>query len=161
MKRLTDIKTKRIAIKLRPSAEKQVKKGHPWVFSDSLVKGDLDGNAGDVAVIFDSKSNKFLACGLYDPYSPIRIKILQHHVAKEINYDWFYDRIKTARNLRLKHFDKETTSLRLVFGENDGLPGLIVDQYENVLVVKLYSLIWAPYLDFVLQCLIELSNCFL
>ena len=159
MKRLPDIKTKRIAIKLRPSAEKQVKKGHPWIFSDSIVKGDIDGNAGDIAVIFDSKSNKFLACGLYDPDSPIRIKILQHHVAKEINYDWFYDRIKTARNLRVKHFDKETTSLRLVFGENDGLPGLIVDQYENVLVVKLYSLIWAPYLNFVLQCLVELSDC--
>ena len=50
----------RLAIKLKPSAERMVKKSHPWIFADSIIKQSSSGKAGDVAVVFDTKTNKFL-----------------------------------------------------------------------------------------------------
>jgi 23S rRNA (cytosine1962-C5)-methyltransferase len=159
MNLISPIKTKRIAVKLKPSAERMTKKGHPWVFSDSIVKQNAKGNYGDLAIVFDSKTNKFLSCGLYDPGSPIRIKMLQFHESKEINQDWFSEKIAKAKGLRESLIGSETTSYRLIFGENDGLPGVIADVYGDVMVLKLYSLIWAPYLNVLARLLIEACSC--
>jgi len=159
MNLISPIKTKRIAVKLKPSAERMTKKGHPWVFSDSIIKQNEKGNCGDIVVVFNSKTNKFLACGLYDPKSSIRIKMLQFHVSKEINQEWFREKIAKAKCLREPLISSETTSYRLIFGENDGLPGVIADVYDDVMVLKLYSLIWAPYLNLLARLLIESCDC--
>ncbi len=149
----------RIAIKLKPTAERKVKKRHPWVFEGSITKQSGEGEAGDLAIIFDSKKNKFLACGLYDPDSPIRIKLLQYHQSANIDSDWFFQKITAAFDLRKPLLFTETNSYRLIYGENDGLPGMIADVYKNVLVLKLYSAIWFPYLKLFLPHLVELSHC--
>ncbi len=148
----------RLAIKLKPAAERMVKKGHPWVFSDSIIKQNAEGEAGDLAIIFDSKKNKFLACGFYDPHSPIRIKILQFHKSATIDSDWFKAKIEKAFQLRQPLLQTDTNSYRLLFGENDGMPGFIADVYSNVLVVKLYSTIWIPYLDLIFPHLLTISK---
>ncbi len=149
----------RIAIKLKPAAERQVKKGHPWIFEGSIVKQNTKGKAGDLAIIFDSKKNKFLACGLYDPASPIRIKLLQVHQSATINSDWFLQKIQAAFEIRKPLFKKKTNSYRLIYGESDGLPALVADVYDKVLVVKLYSSIWLPYFQDILGHLLEVSGC--
>ena len=74
---LPKIETNKIAFKLTSKAEKLVKKGHPWVFDQSITKQSSEGKSGDLAILFDNRKNKFMACGFYDPHSPIRIKILQ------------------------------------------------------------------------------------
>ncbi len=153
------IATKTLAIKLRPSAEKMVKKGHPWVFADSIIKQNNKGNAGDLCIIYDSKKNNFLACGLYDPYSPIRIKLIQFKKPAKINEDWFVDTLDKAYQLRTPLLATDTNSYRLLFGENDGLPGCIADVYDTVLVIKLYSHIWLPYLNWIVAHLITISGC--
>ena len=89
-------KIDRLAIKLKPATERMVKKGHPWVFDGGITKQSAPGKAGDLAIVYDNKKNKFLACGLYDPDSPIRIKVLQVHQSATINADWFRAKIKTA-----------------------------------------------------------------
>lgn len=149
----------RIAIKLKPAAERMVKKSHPWVFEGSIIKQSNDGQAGDLAIIFDNKKNKFLACGFYDPDSPIRIKLLQFHKSANINSDWFLNKINTAFQIRKPLLETDTNSYRLIYGENDGLPGLIADVYKNVLVVKLYSAIWYPYFETILHHLVQVSQC--
>ncbi len=149
----------RLAIKLKPAAERQVKKGHPWVFEASITKQNQEGRAGDLAIIFDQKKNKFLACGLYDPHSPIRVKLLQFHQSAKIDANWLEQKIKTAASLREPLLQTDTNSYRLIYGENDGLPGLIADVYADVLVVKVYSAIWWPYWDQFLPALIAVSNC--
>ncbi len=159
MKYVEDIDIKRLAIKLRPSAEKMVKRGHPWVFEDSIVKQNIAGSAGDLAIIYDTKKNGFLACGLYDPYSPIRIKLIQFKKAAQINETWFSTKINDAFQIRKPLLETDTNSYRLLFGENDNLPGFIADVYDHVLVVKLYSHIWFPYLNWILPSLIEVSQC--
>ena len=67
----------RLAIKLTPDGERILKQQqHPWIFSESIRKINKEGEAGDIAIIFDGKSNTVLGVGLYDPDSPIRIKML-------------------------------------------------------------------------------------
>ncbi len=150
---LPKIKTQRLAIKLTLRAEKLVKQGHPWVFENSISKQSKDGKAGDLAILFDNRSDKVYAIGLYDPHSPIRIKILSNTPA-QINIDFFRLKINKAFDLRKKLLKTDTNSYRLIYGENDGFPGLIVDVYASVIVVKLYSTIWIPYLQDILPLLL-------
>ncbi|HPU40649.1 MAG TPA: hypothetical protein PLS63_13845, partial [Microthrixaceae bacterium] len=71
-----------LAVRLTPDALKHVRLGHPWVFDRGIESvrggrhGDGTGESGDVAVMFDDR-NRFVAVGLWDPGSPIRIKVLQ------------------------------------------------------------------------------------
>ncbi|MGY3794337.1 class I SAM-dependent rRNA methyltransferase [Aquimarina sp. 433] len=159
MNLIPDITIQRLAIKLKPSAEKMVRKEHPWIFENSIAKQSNKGNAGDLAIIYDNKKNKILAIGLYDPYSPIRIKLIQFKKAAQINNDWFATRIQEAYQLRKPLLETDTNSYRLLFGENDRMPGFIADVYDEVLVIKLYSHIWFPYLNWIVPHLIEVSNC--
>lgn len=153
------IDTQRLAVKLRPSAEKMVKRGHPWVFEDSIVKQNVEGKAGDLVIIYDSKKNKFLACGLFDPHSPIRIKLIQFNKPVQIDRDWFADKINEAYAIREPLLATDTNSYRLLFGENDNLPGFITDVYDQVLVIKLYSHIWFPYVNWIVHHLITVTTC--
>ena len=150
--------TKRIAIKLKPAVEKKVRQEHPWVFEDSIVKQNVAGDPGDLAIIYDHKKNSFLACGLYDPYSPIRIKLIQFKKPAQIDGAWFSDKIRAAFDIRKPLLATDTNSYRLLFGENDGLPGFIADVYDQVLVIKLYSHIWFPYLNWIIPELIKVSG---
>jgi len=149
----------RVTVKLKPAAERMIKKGHPWVFADSINKQSTDGEAGDIVIIYDNKKNKFLACGLYDPHSPIRVKLLQFHQPAMIDALFFANRIQEAFTRRSPLFETDTNSYRFIYGENDGLPGLIADVYDSVLVLKLYSAIWLPYLDSILPALTQHSGC--
>jgi 23S rRNA (cytosine1962-C5)-methyltransferase len=149
----------KIAIKVKPSIEKIIRQGHPWLFEKGITKQSAEGKAGDFAVIFDNKKNKFLGIGLYDPFSVIRIKMLHANTSVQINAEWFEMKIKTAYEKRLPLLQTDTNSYRLIYGENDGLPSLIADVYADVLVVKLYSLIWLPFLDILQEILLKVSNC--
>lgn len=150
---------KRLAVKLKPAAQRMVKKGHPWVFEGGITKLSAEGEAGDLAIIYDNKKNKFLACGFYDPHSPIRIKILQVHQPATIDGAWLAQKIATAKAKREPLLATNTNSYRLLYGENDGLPSLVADVYAHVLVIKLYSAIWLPYLDQLLPILQQESQC--
>jgi len=141
------IETNRIAIKLSPASERMVKKSHPWVFEKGIVKESPGAKAGDLAIIFDERKNKFLALGLYDPFSPIRIKVLQFHAKAEIGKKWFEAKVKEAFVKRKPLLTSKTNSYRFIYGENDFFPGLIVDVYDKVVVLKLYSHIWFPFLN--------------
>jgi 23S rRNA (cytosine1962-C5)-methyltransferase len=151
--------TQRIAIKVKPAAERQIRKGHPWVFENSITKQNKAGQAGDLAIIFDQKDNKFLAAGLFDPHSPIRIKLLQFNTPARIDADWFAHKIDHAFQLRQPLLQTDTNSYRFIHGENDGMPGFVADVYAHVLVIKLYALIWLPYLSDLLPPLLRLSGC--
>jgi len=154
-----EYETQRLAIKLKTKAESYVRQGHPWVFESSIVKINKEGRAGDVAIIFDQKKNKYLGLGLYDPYSPIRIKMLAHNQSIKLDQEFFINRIGQAFDLRGPLLATGTNGYRLLFGENDGVPGLICDVYADVAVVKLYSAIWFPYLHWILDGILACTSC--
>ncbi|MEM9887726.1 MAG: class I SAM-dependent rRNA methyltransferase [Bacteroidota bacterium] len=158
---LTVSRPKRIAVKVKKAAERMIRKQHPWVFDHSIVKQNKAGKAGDLAMIYDQQRNKLLAIGLYDPDSPIRIKLLHFKESASIDESWFQRKIATAYEKRRPLFETDTNSYRLIHGENDGLPALVADVYADVLVLKLYAAIWLPYLEALLPILniVSQTNC--
>lgn len=150
---------KRLAVKLTFQGEKSVRQGHPWIFSKSIIKIGANPETGDLALIFGKSKNKIIGIGLYDADSPIRIKVLHSGTERVIiDSQFFAKQIKSAFDLRLPLLKTNTNSYRLLFGENDGFPGLIADVYDKVLVVKLYSEIWLPYFNSILTSLRQVSE---
>ncbi len=151
---------RRIAVHTTPRAERALRRGHPWLFERAIRQQSHDGAPGDLAVVFDRRRS-FLAVGLYDPHSMIRVRVLQHREPATIDRDWFRDRLATAAQLRAPLIEgppeATTTGYRLVHGENDSLPGLVVDRYEETLVLKLYTLAWIPHLRDVLSALADVA----
>jgi len=147
---------RRLAVRVTKDALRQIRGGHPWVFESSITSCPNDGRAGDLAVIFDGE-RRFQGIGLYDPASPIRVRMLHHGPPVAIDRAWWRQRLAEAleRRAPLRN-STETTGWRWVHGENDGLPGLVVDRYEAALVVKLYSAAWVPHLRTVVELLEEL-----
>lgn len=148
----------RLAIKLSKAGERSLRSGHPWIFEKSITKINTEGNVGDIAIIYGTKSNKVIGVGLFDPYSPIRIKLLYHNGPANIDDQWIKQKMLDAYERRLSLLKTDTNSYRLVFGENDELPALIIDVYAHVAVVKLYSLIWKPYLDAIISQVVSITK---
>jgi 23S rRNA (cytosine1962-C5)-methyltransferase len=148
---------KRIAVRVTPDALRQVRGGSPWLYDGSITSISHDGAPGDLAVVFD-RDRKFAAIGLFDPDSPIRVKVLHRGSPRQIDGGFWRERLSVAAARRASLTDDPgTTAYRLVHGENDGLPGLVVDRYAATLVVKLYSPVWFPHLGGVLDALGEVS----
>ncbi len=114
------------------------------------------GRSGDLAVVFD-KNRRFVAIGLYDPDSPIQIRILHQGKPTKIDGDFWRLRLREAREIR-RALDSNSTGWRWVNGENDGLPGLVVDWYDGTVVIKLDSTAWMPHLDPVIEAIMEVAE---
>jgi 23S rRNA (cytosine1962-C5)-methyltransferase len=136
-------------------AERQIRAGHPWVFDRSLRAGVDGGRPGDLAVIFDH-DRRFLAVGLYDPGSPIRVRVLHQGQSLTIDDRWLVTALARTVDHRRPLIDSaDTNAFRLVHGENDGLGGLVVDVYGDSAVIKIYSEAWIPWLPYVQTALLE------
>jgi 23S rRNA (cytosine1962-C5)-methyltransferase len=142
-------------MQVKPAAERALRRGHPWLFNNSIRRQSHEGQVGDLAVIFDHR-DRFLAVGLYDPDSPIRVRVLHHGRPATINDGWFRDRLSAAFNLRRDLFESNTTGYRLLHGENDGLPGLVIDRYHDDCAVRLDTAAWTPRLGQILPIVLEL-----
>lgn len=160
LSQLPEPSARHIAVRVTPKAERALRAGHPWLFDRPIRDQSHEGETGDLAIIFDRKE-RFLAVGLYDPHSQIRVRILQHAKPAAIDREWFYARLASAALQRapLRELPPErvTTGYRLVHGENDGLPGLIVDRYGRAYVIKLYTSAWIPHLRDVVAALYSLE----
>ena len=144
---------RRIAVRLTPDALRQVRAGHPWIYDESIVSVSHRGAPGDLAVVFDEQ-REFVAIGLYDPGSPIRVKVLHRGRPARIDEAWFAAALSASFERRaVLRDDAATTGYRCVHGENDGLPGIVVDRYDSVLVAKVYSTMWLPHLRSVVTSL--------
>ncbi|MEQ8439425.1 MAG: class I SAM-dependent rRNA methyltransferase [Ilumatobacter fluminis] len=144
---------KRMAVRVTRDALRQIRGGSPWLYDGSIESISHDGAIGDLAVVFDH-DRKFAAIGLYDPTSPIRVKILHQGSPRQIDDDFWRERIAAALDRRSGLADDpETNAYRMVHGENDGLPGLVVDRYAGTLVVKLYTPAWFPHLRRIVDAL--------
>ena len=140
-----------IAIKLNKTAERAVKQGHPWVFEQSIEKApETNALAGSLCVIFDQRTNKPFAFGLWDPEEIIRIKIIFRGGRLQLNTEFWKSQLKTAYSKRELLIHNGVTGYRGIHGENDDFPGLILDVYAKIGVLKIYSDIWKPYLEVLL-----------
>jgi 23S rRNA (cytosine1962-C5)-methyltransferase len=134
-----------LRLRVTAAAETVLRAGHPWLFAESIREQNRQGSLGELAVIFDRK-DKFLAVGLFDPDSPIRVRVLHAGKPQPIDAVWWQARLEGAMRRRRRLFDERTTGFRWLNGESDGWPGLVLDRYGDTLVMKLYTGAWLPRL---------------
>jgi 23S rRNA (cytosine1962-C5)-methyltransferase len=128
------------AIYLKSGREKSVLRHHPWIFSGAIDHVTGEPSIGDTLDVFDAQGTP-LGKAAYSPSSSIRARIWTFDPIEEISLEYFSKRIHAAISMRndLQLFQHQTNIGRLIHAESDGLPGLIVDRYDNLLVVQILS----------------------
>jgi len=123
------------SIRLRAGRERSLLRHHPWIFEGSIEKGKAD--AGETVRI-EASDGRFLAWAFYSPSSAIRARAWSFDEAERIDGVFFGRRISQALATRAR-LPIDSDALRLVHGESDGLPGLVVDRYRDTLVAQFLS----------------------
>src|ERR1044071_1825814 len=119
---------------LKKGREKSLRRRHPWLFSGAVEKLSGKAGASDTVDIRDA-SGKVLGRAAYSPKSQIRARVWTFDPSEDVDAAFFRRRIERALALReALPARRHTNALRLVHGESDGLPGLIVDRYADVLM---------------------------
>ncbi len=122
-------------IRLKPGKDRALLRRHPWVFSGSIASGG--GDAGETVRV-ESDEGKFLAWAAFSPTSQIRVRTWSFDEAERIDDGFFAARIAAALAYRAR-LAIPSDACRLIHGEADGLPGLIVDRYADILVAQFLS----------------------
>ena len=122
---------------LKPGEADRIVAGHPWIYHGSVLRLTHPAADGELVQVKDHRQ-RFLGVGFYNSKSKINVRVLSPERV-EVNQAFFEDRIRTAFAVRQRHLPK-ATSFRVVNAESDFLSGLIVDKYEDVLVVQISSL---------------------
>jgi 23S rRNA (cytosine1962-C5)-methyltransferase len=122
-------------IRLRAGKERSLQRRHPWIFESAIAKGAAD--AGETVRV-ESNEGQFLGWASFSPASKIRARVWSFEESQRIDAAFFIARVQAAVSARAR-FDINSDSQRLVHGESDGLPGLIVDRYGDTLVAQFLS----------------------
>jgi 23S rRNA (cytosine1962-C5)-methyltransferase len=123
------------SIRLRPGKERSLQRQHPWVFEGSIARGSAD--PGETVRVEDADGG-FLAWGAFSGHSMIRVRAWSFEESERIDAAFFERRIRRALALR-GQLPIASNAMRLVHGEADGLPGLIVDRYGHTLCAQFLS----------------------
>ncbi len=122
---------------LKPGEADRIVAGHPWIYHGSVLRLTQPAADGELVQVKDHRQ-RFLGVGFFNSKSKINVRVLSPERV-EVNQAFFEDRIKAALAVRQRHLPK-ATSFRVVNAESDFLSGLIVDKYEDVLVLQISSL---------------------
>lgn len=123
------------SIRLRPGKERSLLRRHPWVFDGAIAKGG--GDAGETVRV-ESHEGQFLGWAAFSPSSKIRARVWSFDEAERIDASFFIARLAQAIRARGR-FDIQSDGVRLIHGESDGLPGVVVDRYADTLVAQFSS----------------------
>src|SRR5690348_5808137 len=122
---------------LKPGEADRVVAGHPWVYHGSVLRLTRPAEDGALVQVKDHRQ-RFIGTGIYNSKSKIRVRVLAPERV-ELDEPFFEQRIEAALAVRKRHLP-EATSFRVVNAESDLLSGLIVDKYEDVLVLQTSAL---------------------
>ncbi len=120
---------------LREGKERSLLRRHPWIFESAIARGGAD--AGETVRV-ESSEGKFLAWAAFSPASKIRARVWSFDEGQRIDAAFFAAACQVAIQARTR-FDIQSDGQRLIHGESDGLPGLIVDRYGDTLVAQFLS----------------------
>ncbi len=122
---------------LKPGREKSLHRRHPWIFNGAIAQIKGEPQAGQTVAV-KSDAGAFLAWAAYSPRSQIAARVWTFREGERIDADFLRQRLDAALAYR-DSLDIDSDAQRLVYGESDGLPGVIVDRYAKVLVLQLTS----------------------
>lgn len=140
---------------ISPRGTKRLKGGHPWIFRSDIVDRP-NVAAGTVRV--ESGRGEPLGWALWSPQSEISLRQLESHPARVPDGAWWHAKLKAAI-ARRQPLATASNAYRLVHGEGDLLPSLIVDQYDRILVVQLLSAGLDASRDVIVEALVDLTGC--
>lgn len=140
---------------LNKQRKNRLEQGHPWVYQSEVLKIKGSYEPGDIVEVYNHQDH-LIGKGYINPKSQMIVRILTHF-DEEINQQFFTDKIKKAWHHR-ERFIPGVRSCRAVYSEADFLPGLVVDKYEDVLVVQIASLGMEVRKDWILKGLLEVFN---
>lgn len=143
-------------IVLAPGRDKSLRRRHPWVFSGAIARVDGDPAAGAIVPVINS-DGAFLGWGAYSPASQIAVRIWSFEQSQRVDADLLRARLRQALALRAALLPA-AQSLRLVNGESDGMPGLVVDRYGDTAVVQASSAGAAALREPIAELLVELTG---
>ena len=141
---------------LKPGREKSIYNRHPWLFSGAVEKLDGRAKAGDVVPVYAAKG-EFLGKGFWNPHSAIRVRLLTFQ-QETVDVQFFRARLQNALALRKMLIGTDTNAFRLVNSDGDLLSGLIVDQYDDTLVIQCTSSGMQLHKPMLIDLLKELCN---
>jgi 23S rRNA (cytosine1962-C5)-methyltransferase len=141
-------------VRLRDGKERSLLRRHPWLFEGSIAKGGADSGE---TVRVQAHDGRFLAWGAYSPRSSIRVRAWSFDEAERIDAEFFERRLAAAIALRTK-LPIASDGARLVHAEADGLPGLIVDRYADVLSAQFLSAGVERWRDAIADALLRLTG---
>ncbi len=145
-------------IRLKPGRQKALQRHHPWIYSGAIDTLESGIDEGETVRIISSKG-EFLGWGAFSPYSQIRIRVWSENPEDEIGENFFRQRIQRAISWRRSAINiEQTNAVRLVYGESDGLPGFIVDQYGDILVIQCLSCGAERWRDLLVDLLVEITE---
>ena len=141
-----------VKLELLKDLAKHLRGGHPWVYGRAIERGPSSLAAGDIVDI--TERGKFVARGYFDPLSAVRVRVLTRDPSEAIGPVFWRRRIAKAVALRRAYIlTDETNCTRLVHGEGDGLPGVVIDLYGKFAVIKLYSAGLTPWRSAIIEAL--------
>ena len=123
---------------LKPHREESLQGGHLWIFSGALQQPPHWIEPGGLVDV-KSSTGQFVARGYYNPRTDIAIRLLTRNIEQAIDVDFLRKRIRSAVDLRKVFDPNKTNTYRLINSEGDGLPGLIVDRFAEILVVQMHT----------------------
>ncbi len=125
------------SVLLKAGKEKSLQRRHPWIYATAIAQV-IGTPANGALVDVRGSDRRFLAWAAYSPGSAIRARCWSYREADVIDADWLGERVRSAVARRLGLW-VSTNAARLVFGEADGLPGLVADRYDDMLVVQIQA----------------------
>ena len=141
-----------VKLELQKDLARHLRGGHPWVYNRALERAPPGLAPG--AIVDVTSGGKFVARGYYDPLGSVRVRILTRDPAEAIGPIFWRRRVARAVALRRAYvLSQETDCARLVHGEGDGLPGVVVDLYGRFAVLKLYSAGLSPHRGAIVEAL--------
>ena len=147
------------SLRLKPARDKSLRRRHPWIFSGAIAQVDGAPASGETVSVI-SADGKPLALAAYSPHSQIRARVWSFDAADAIDKSFIQDKLQAAIHMRDSlAASRYTNALRLVHGESDGLPGLVVDRYADVLVAQFLSAGAERWHEEILDGLMEISGC--
>lgn len=142
-------------IRLRKGKKGRLRLGHPWIFKGQILKLTSSVKPGDIAAVV-SNEDKFIGKGYFNPASEICVRLLTFS-DELIGESFIHKRIKEAVEKR-EFLNSVTNAKRLIYSEADALPGLIIDLYNNTLVIQIFTLGMEKLREFVLKSIKDLIN---
>lgn len=141
-------------LRLRPGKERSLLRRHPWIFESAIAKGG--GDSGETVRV-ESAEGQFLAWAAFSPNSRIRARVWSFDEAQRVDVSFFIAACAKAVSARAR-FPVESDGVRLVHGESDGLPGLIVDRYGDTLVAQFTSAGTERWKDVIADALLQATG---